>query len=355
VLLIAVTFLACAILKSPAPQRLYVGQEQAVSDDVQLYLAEINRIRGGEGYYQVAAEELVARGFPTRSFFNWRTPISIWMMAALPSTEFARALLIASVLLLLMISVTAACKDDQRLANFGLPLAVSLTSPLLTCFVGHQFVMHEIWAGIAIALSAAAYGIERRSIAVGLGLFALFLRELALPYCGICLIFAAFQHRRSEVTVWLLGIVSWAICYAVHCWMVSQWIAPDAIEHRHGWIQFGGLAFVLGTVQVNYYLLTAPMFVTSIFLTLALVGLADWTSEWGRRVFVTVAVYLAAFCIVGQDFNRYWGYLMSPLLCYGLARAPVALKNLIRAARLWPLAQPDFRDRRTVDYVSTAS
>ena len=37
-----------------------------------------DRIRAGEGYYQVAAEELVERGYPTRSVFNWRTPLPMW-------------------------------------------------------------------------------------------------------------------------------------------------------------------------------------------------------------------------------------------------------------------------------------
>ena len=45
-----------------------------------LYRAEVDRIRNGEGYYQAAAAELTARGYPTRSVFNWRTPLPMWLL-----------------------------------------------------------------------------------------------------------------------------------------------------------------------------------------------------------------------------------------------------------------------------------
>ena len=69
---------------------------KACSGDIALYLAEIQRIHAGENYYQVAAEELVSRGYPTASVFNWRTPLPMWLIGKLPEVLWGRLVLIAA-------------------------------------------------------------------------------------------------------------------------------------------------------------------------------------------------------------------------------------------------------------------
>jgi hypothetical protein len=49
-------------------------------------------------------------------------------------------------------------------------------------------------------------------------------------------------------------------------------------------------------------------------------------------------MYIAAFAIVGQEFNRYWGLMIAPLFCFGAVRAPAALRDLWHASKL-PLPQ----------------
>ena len=61
--------------------------------DVALYRAEVDRIHNGEGYYQAAAAELTARGYPTRSVFNWRTPLPMWLIGQLPFIDWAKFVL----------------------------------------------------------------------------------------------------------------------------------------------------------------------------------------------------------------------------------------------------------------------
>ncbi|MGD0276776.1 MAG: hypothetical protein ABSB79_12125 [Syntrophales bacterium] len=39
------------------------------------YRSIVARIRSGEGYYQATYSELLTRGYPTASIFNWRTPL----------------------------------------------------------------------------------------------------------------------------------------------------------------------------------------------------------------------------------------------------------------------------------------
>jgi hypothetical protein len=59
--------------------------ERAEASDVALYRAEVDRISHGESYYEAAARELAARGYPTRSVFNWRMPLPMWLLGKLPN------------------------------------------------------------------------------------------------------------------------------------------------------------------------------------------------------------------------------------------------------------------------------
>ena len=38
------------------------------------------------------------------------------------------------------------------------------------------------------------------------------------------------------------------------------------------------------------------------------------------------------FAVIGQSFNQYWGSLIAPLLCFGVARFPASLRDLWQVA-----------------------
>ena len=61
--------------------------------DIALYRAEVERVRLGASYYDAAAAELHARAYPTRSVFNWRTPLPVRLIGLLPEISLAKALL----------------------------------------------------------------------------------------------------------------------------------------------------------------------------------------------------------------------------------------------------------------------
>jgi hypothetical protein len=50
-------------------------------EDLRCYRSIVDRIRSGEGYYKAAYSELLSRGYPTGSVFNWRTPLLGWTLA----------------------------------------------------------------------------------------------------------------------------------------------------------------------------------------------------------------------------------------------------------------------------------
>jgi hypothetical protein len=149
---------------------------------------------------------------------------------------------------------------------------------------------------------------------------------------------AWWQGRRAERAAWALGLLAWLAFFGLHCWQVSRLIALDARSHQQGWIQFGGAGFVISTAQMNAYLLLFPQWVTAIYLVAAMVGLAGWSTPLGTRIGLSTCVFLAAFALVGQSFNQYWGSLMAPLLCFGVVRFPASLGDLWRTAAFPPPA-----------------
>jgi len=300
--------------------------------DVALYRAEIEQIHAGEVYYDAAAAELTARGYPTRSVFNWRTPLPMGLIGRMPAIVLGQALLGLLALGLLLAGFEATARDNPGRIGRPLGTALLLTGPLMFCVLADLFAMPVLWAGVLIGLSVAAFGLERPYWGVALGVAAVFFRELALPYAVASAGMAAFAGRRRELLLWTLGLTAWAVFFAWHIAEVMPRIAPDARAHAQSWLQLGGAEFVLATARMNAYLLLLPGWATALYLTAALLGLAGWSTPWGMRCGLTVCLFVGLFAFVGQEFNQYWGCLFGPLLCFGVARFPASLCELWHAA-----------------------
>jgi len=300
--------------------------------DVALYRAEVDRVAQGDDYYSAAARELHARGYPTRSVFNWRTPLPMWLVGSLPDPILGKAFL--GLLAIVTTCLAFAWLMDEA-GSVGTALGmVALSGALLPVVLGDLFVMPVLWSGVCIALSLAAFGTKRPTVGVVAGLTALFLRELAAPYCLICLAMALWQRRRTEAIGWLAGFAVYGIYYAVHIVCVLPRIGAHDVAHSQGWMCFGAAGFVVSTAQMNAYLLLLPQWMTAAYLAIAMLGFAGWKSNSGQRAAWTAAIYVAAFAMAGHDFNQYWGSMIAPLLAFGVARAPAALRDLLAAARL---------------------
>ncbi len=334
VLIAWLLFTGLCLAMMPTPPPVCEAAEQSTnSGDVALYRAEVQRIHAGENYYLVAAQELVARGYPTRSVFNWRTPLPVWLIGVMPTPVFGKVVLCLLALALMLIAFEATSREQPNIYRGPLPLALLLAGPLLPCILSDLYVLPVLWAGVFIGLSVCAYGVRRPYLGVAAGLAAVFFRELALPYCLLGVALAAWHKRRGELTAWLAGLAAWAVFFGLHCLQVKQLVAPDALAHRQSWIQFGGLAFVQATLQMNSCLLLLPQWVTALYFVAAMCGLAGWHSPLGQRIGLAVCLFVVAFSIVGQDFNRYWGLLIAPLACFGVVRFPASLADLWKAGR----------------------
>ncbi len=293
--------------------------------DVALYRAEADRVHDGQQYYDAIAAELRLRGYPTRSIFNWRLPLPVWLIGVLPDSlgQGLLGLLALSLLCLSFELLADQCGVKQALLG-----VVLLSGALLPCILGDLFVMPELWSGLLIAISAVCFGLKRPSAGVIAGLAALFFRELAAPYCLLCLGLAVWERRYRESAWWLVGFTAYAVYFGLHAWSVLPRISAADAAHADGWIRFGAAGFLISTAQMNAYLLLLPQWVTAIYLSCVLLGCASWNGPEGRLIGLTIALYAVAFSVAGHDFNQYWGSLTAPLFCLAACRCPQAIGQL---------------------------
>jgi hypothetical protein len=339
VLLVAATTLVAGVAITFSPLKSgFADVSRNRPGDVPLYRAEVDRIATGEPYYIAAATELVARGYPTRSVFNWRTPLPMLLIGRLPDPVFGKALLAGLAGLLILAGFVWV--EREASTRQALAVALMLTGVLMLTIVGDLFVMPVLWSGVLIALSIAAFGLGRARLGIVAGIAALFFRELAALYCVVCWLLDASHRRWRLVAGWTLGMAAYAVFYAFHIAQVSSLIDATARAHDESWLQLGGAAFVISTAQMNAYLLVVPQWISAVCLVLAVLGLASWNTAAGQRIGWTMAGYMIVLALVGQPFNQYWGCLYAPLICFGLARAPAAVQDLLAASGWWHDARP---------------
>jgi hypothetical protein len=294
--------------------------------DIALYRAEADRIQAGQTYYDAAEVELNRRGYPTASIFNWRMPLPVWLIGRLPGIWASQVILGGLGLTLVCLSFHLLA--DEAGVKQALVGVLLLSGALLPCVLGDLVVMSELWSGVLIAISATCFGIRRPIWGVAAGVAALFFRELAAPYCLVCLALAARERRYRELRLWGIGLAAYAVFFIAHVWQVLPRVGGPDLAHVHGWIRFGGAGFLISTAQMNAYLLLVPQWVTAVYLACTLLCCATWNTPVGQRIGLTIAVYAIAFSIAGNDFNQYWGSLTAPLACLAACRLPGTLREL---------------------------
>jgi hypothetical protein len=323
--------------KGQLPQRP-VRQPGAVDSptapDLQLYREIVGDVHRGEGYYDAAHARLVEHSFPTRSPFNWRLPTYAWLLALLPDAGWIQALLVA-------LSVVALGMAFAGQVRHGGLVQAFVTTVLLFGVVhwaidGEAFFAQEVWAAAFLIISVSAISLRWNWLAIAAGLAALYFRELALPYCLVACALTAWQRRWRETVGWTLGIALFFLFLGWHVGQVhAQLAAADATSSASlsQWLQVGGLDFILLTVRLNSLLFAAPAAILWLYLLVGLFGLARRNDDTSMLCGLATLAYVAAFAIVGRPWNFYWGLLYAPLLPWGVAHAPAAFAQLIRAAR----------------------
>jgi hypothetical protein len=299
--------------------------------DLAMYDRIQKDMRAGADYYSAAHAELLTGTYGTRSVFNWRTPLYPWLLSRFPSLDWPQKLLGGLALVTVLMAFRMMRKSESF--NIALATAAFLILSLIFCFMPSTLLFSELAAGTLIVLSVSAYGLPRPVLGYSAGLTALFFRELAAPYILICFLLAWYEKRHREMVAWMVGLFAYAIYFTWHFHMVQSHIGPNDPAYASGWIQFGGLGFVISTAAFNGVLLILPLWIAAIVLPLSFLGLLEWRAKAARRMILTVAVYLATFSVIGKPFNDYWGLMYAPILSFGLPWVPAAIKDLIQAIR----------------------
>jgi hypothetical protein len=326
--ILALVLTGCVLASLGPPPRIGGGSGPR---DVELYSAVVQRVHSGQSYYSVLGAELRSRGYPTRSVFNWRTPLHLELIAHLPDLEWGRVLLLLGAGCVIGLNF-AAMRRDKRY-GFAFVQLLFLCIPLAITAMPITFLFAEVWSGVSIAISVGCYAMGWHRAGASAGLLALFFRELALPYALIGTFLAFREKRRWELVVWLSGLGGYAVYLGMHAMAVLPLIPPSGMAPSVArWIQFGGLKFLLITGRMGL-LLGFPYWVVALYLPLAVLGLVGWPSRVAFRVMTTVAVYLLAFSVMGvPSMNFYWGGMYSPLLALGATWAIPACRDIVRAS-----------------------
>jgi hypothetical protein len=311
---------AAVMLPAPPPVAA-TADPSSRAGDLAAFTAVASRLHAGEPYYEAMGDELRARGYPTAQVFNWRTPLLLEAVAIAPFV--CRVMLILSGVLLAIATVTVAESAAAMLAG-----AMQLGTVILIA-VPAAIYLGEVPAGVLIGISVCAYARGMWAVGAGLAVTALFLRELAGPYCLICAALAVVQKRRAETWTWLVAAAGYAAFFAWHASSVRAHQLASDLAHRDSWLQFGGLRFLLDVIGMQSWLIFLPRATAALALMLIVAGVLRPLAPMHLRA--AAAVYAALFLFVGQSFNTYWGFVAGPmwaLACgYGLA-------EIIRSGRV---------------------
>jgi hypothetical protein len=297
---------------SPARERTGIG-------DVATYQRMIADIRGGAPYYEAVGGALRRGHYATRELFNWRTPLLMSALAAVPDW-LSRSLLTA-----LCILLCGAALARSRRMPWEWASAVMQFGVLALAAGSNLIVMGETWAGVLIALSICAYRSKQPISAAALGLAGLFVRELAAPYCVVCTILSARRRHWRELAVWIGGACGYAGYYARHAAAVSAHHLPTDLAHASSWLEFGGLASVLSKAHWHAWLLLAPAPLTAIAFVVVVAGVFSRKSD--PIVAATTATYLAFFFAAGKSFDEYWGLIAWPVWSFAMGPGLEAIRD----------------------------
>ncbi len=312
--------------------------------DLFLYEAITGRVARGEDYYQAAAKELRTRGFPLRPFVTFRLPTLVWIQASL-----------GPLLTMLLYGALVAATLAAWWTRFAGEFAVTKRRGSATLLVGAGLAiaaspgliqLHELWAGMLIALSFALWRSRRWGVSVAVALLAVLIRELAVPFVLLMMALALWHRRWTEGIAWAGVIAVFAAALLIHQSHVIPHVLPTD-PASPGWLTMGGWPTFMRAFRLTSALRVMPAPLGTIGIVLALFGWLSSSSELGRRASLLFVGYGLAFMIAGRPNNFYWGLITAPLFLAGLVYLPQAFTDLVQNFRGgYPLDSGD-RDRQS--------
>ena len=311
------------------------GLNRKRDEDLALYDRMIERIQHGESYYQFIVAEHRLAHYPVRPGLAVRLPTLAYLDAWLGVPgQFAAAI---ALLIAVLIAWWRRLGEEpgalrRRVMAIAL-LALGASLGLNRDF----FVLHELWAGMLLALS---FGLHRAKSGQSAGRWgwslaaaalALAIRELSLPYVLLMAASAFWRGDRREGLAWtgLAALFFAALAWHLHI-IAAQTLPSDPLSAT--WLEMRGLSGWISNIALSSNVRSLPHWLAGPLVMLAIFGWASWRSAAGAFATFLYLGYGLAFMIAGRGDNYYWGFVVAPAMFIGLAFVLMGLKSLLRAA-----------------------
>jgi hypothetical protein len=297
--------------------------------DLQLFDGIVQRVAAGENYYAAAVSEQRARNFPVRPGLAVRLPTLALLTASLGSTG------LFMLALALGVGVLAAWWNRLGEEPGGVDRrAIAIVLLAIGSLMGlkpQYLAVHEVWAGLLLALAGGLHRPGKWWAAWLPAALALAIRELALPFVLLLAALAAWRRDWRELVAWLALAALFAVGLAWHLHEVGKYtFASD--RPSPSWLAFRGLPGWTGGIIESSVLHLLPYRLAAPLALLPLVGWAAWKSPLGRFFTLLFAGYGLLFMIAGRANNFYWALVVTPAWFVGYAFLPMALRSLPAAA-----------------------
>jgi len=293
--------------------------------DLRLYDRIAERVGAGENYYRVAVEEQRARDFPVRPGLAVRLPTLALLSGALGQWGMG------ALAVLLGLGTFAAwywrLEHEPGGSDHRIYVLLLLVIGAASGFKPQYLALHEVWAGVLLALALALHRRGRWLGAWIAAALALALRELALPFVLLMGALALMRGDRREAMAWGGLVLVFALCLALHLAEVAQVTGP-ADPLSPGWLTWRGMGGWTANVILSSPLYLLPGWLAAPLVLLPLLGWAGWKSDLGLAGFLLCLGYGAAFMIAGRDANFYWALMVMPVWFIGLAFLPRTVAGL---------------------------
>lgn len=296
--------------------------------DLALYARVADRMAEGESYYDAAMDEQRASNYPTRPFVAVRQPTLAWLQTLIGVAGVRYA----------MFGLVLACllAANHRLAGLAAVSAPERIGAVMLLVLGGAAVLvpkagliHELWAGLALTLALLLYRPERWWPALLAAAAAIAVRELAVPFVLLWLVFALAGKRWGEAA----GVAALLALFAAG--MTAHYLAVEAGRlasdpASQGWDAMIGYGLPLMALSRLTGLMLLPITAAA---PLALLPLVGWLGIGGRLGLFALLWSAGTFTMIAlfaRPDNFYWAQLALPAYGVGLAFAPRALFELMQ-------------------------
>ncbi len=319
---------------APVQGALFVDKNANGQGDIHLYRSIIAAMRAGQGYYAGTAHLLRAQDYPLRPFIAFRLPTLAALLASIPDLagQMLIALLCGGVIFAWTMRIAPALKTQESVGHASLLLllgCLTVSTPTLA-------ILHESWAALLIALSLAlhrpAHAPGRWWPSVLIALFAVMIRELALPFLLLMTALSLYRRQWAESAAWTGAIALFGAALVFHMQQVGL-VTTAADPASPGWSAMGGWPHLIASIHASTILTYLPATFTAALVPLALLGWAAWRDATGLATFLFLSGMSVLMMLFGRPDNFYWAAIVGPLFMVGLLFAPGALRDLARSAR----------------------